>query len=830
MARKHSKAGKKRTLKQRQRKYKGGGWGFTGPSSIPGTPGTVSNPQVFTGIGDCRAVQPGYNIPYSQYGASFKGLPGMSGGKRTRKGSKGKTRKQRGGRYGFFPEGVSGVAPNGAAWWAGSYPPVQRIGCEGGSFNPLNPTHTGSSAPPGAANPNYYLKGGAQQMAPATYGVGNVDSMYYYAPTGGYANTASTWKDSVGAPVQIQVPYAARAMNQACLTTGGHPPLTGALQTGGKRSRKVRRGGVRTFSTPFGQFSFPESLGEARNAGSQFVSGLGLGGLFGLGGPAAEAPVNTTTTVAPQPPAPTPSALNGSVNANANRNNNNTNNRRNQNGRNANNNNRNNNAYPNIPTTPGSNNNNGTATPPPTPEPSPVPAPAIPPVPAPAPAPEPTPSLTGEEGSMSSSMSSSPNELNMGTMGGPTGTTDPFASLEGMNASGNGNGNGNTSASFGGRSRKSRRSRRSALKKKKFKGGSLNYRTAKNKLVAKSKNLLSKSKKNLSKLKSKVGSRIGSLTWKSTQKNILTAPQRLAGKVGIKVGNIGKKLLNKGKAAYSKFQKARTLKKAKGPIRNVSNLRGQQNAMTRSLYNNQGLQNLAMAYNAGERNAMLQSIPARQLTPTELKLAQNRHKRNMEAQKQKNRNEQARSGFRNESIIKEAERLLPQRLAEWQKAKNGPKLNPFDPDPKKPNLLNIVEELEGKNRENNKKRPVSREAWLLQKQQELKNAERSVEAGLTRAQRAERMRKLPSFGEVMRTTGNVAGNIPNSTAKIVEPEVNLLSFYEPTGKPTKTTYAPVSQTTYAPISKTTTVNDPYSYLNFDEDPYALTPPPAPEYN
>ncbi len=230
-------------MKRRQRQS-GGGWGFTGTSSIPGTPGTVNNAQVFTGIGDCRAVKPGYDIPYSNYAASFKGLPGMSGGKRTRKGSKGKkTRKQRGGRYGFFPESIGTVTPNGAAWWAGSYAPIQRIGCEGGSFNPLNPTHTGSSAPPGAANPNYWLKGGGSQMAPATYGVGNVDSMYYYGPTAGYANTASTWKDSVGAPVQIQVPFAARSMNQACLTTGGHPPLTGALQKGGRKSRK-QRGGI----------------------------------------------------------------------------------------------------------------------------------------------------------------------------------------------------------------------------------------------------------------------------------------------------------------------------------------------------------------------------------------------------------------------------------------------------------------------------------------------------------------------------------------------------------------------------------------------------------
>lgn len=284
MARKHSKSMKKRTHKGR--KHRGGGWGFTGPQSIPGTPGTVSNPQVFTGIGDCRAVKPGYDIPYSQYGASMKGLPGMSGGKHksTRRARKGKkTRKQRGGRYGFFPEGD--VNPSGQAWWAGSYAPIQRIGCEGGSFNPLNPTHTGSSAPPGAANPNYWLsqRGGAQQMAPATYGVGNVDSMYYYAPTAGYANTASTWKDSVGAPVQIQVPYAARAMNQACLTTGGPPPLTGALQKGGRRTRKQRGGNFLNnarsfFSEQASRLSPYLSLGRLRR-------NLGMNGAEGAAEP-----------------------------------------------------------------------------------------------------------------------------------------------------------------------------------------------------------------------------------------------------------------------------------------------------------------------------------------------------------------------------------------------------------------------------------------------------------------------------------------------------------------------------------------------------------------
>lgn len=285
---------KKRTHK----KHRGGGWGFTGPQSIPGTPGTVNNAQVFTGIGDCRAVKPGYDIPYSQYTASFKGLPGMSGGKNTRKGRK-NTRKQRGGRYGFYPEGD--VNPSGQAWWAGSYAPVQRIACEGTTHNPLNPTHTGSSAPPGAASPNYYmtpgkgLMSGGAQLAPATYGVGDVDSMYYYAPTAGYANTASTWKDSVGAPVQIQVPFAARSMNQACLTTGGHPPLTGALQKGGKnkRTRNQRAGGVNNYvpnvTKALGGVTnnVTNALGGVKNAFAKVPGLSGLTSMFGTSAPAA---------------------------------------------------------------------------------------------------------------------------------------------------------------------------------------------------------------------------------------------------------------------------------------------------------------------------------------------------------------------------------------------------------------------------------------------------------------------------------------------------------------------------------------------------------------
>ena len=241
MGRKSRKSSRRQ--RRTRRSQRGGGWGFTGAASIPGVPGTVSNPQVFTAIGDCRATEPGYWIPQSSYGQYQKGLPGMSGGKRRRT-----NRKQRGGRYTFdLSQGsVNGVAPNAAAWWAGTYPPVQRIACEGSTPNPLNPgPHTPSTQPLPVASANLHLNpqsGGGANNNPGTVGVGDVDSMYYYAPTAGYDNKPSTWVDSVGAPVQLQIPYAARELNPSCLTTGHPPPLTGALQRGGGFLNTIKSG------------------------------------------------------------------------------------------------------------------------------------------------------------------------------------------------------------------------------------------------------------------------------------------------------------------------------------------------------------------------------------------------------------------------------------------------------------------------------------------------------------------------------------------------------------------------------------------------------------
>lgn len=209
----------KKQRRSTRKTKKGGGWGFNGASVAPGL--VNNNGQVNVPIGDCRAVQPPSFIPTSQYGR-YTGLPGMSGGKRRSK----RSYKHKGGRYGFDIAAINEVSPNGATPWAGTYPPVHRIPCESSTPNPLNPgPHTPSTDPP-------IQKGGVGD---------GPDSAYYYAPTAGYDNKPSTWVDSVGAPVQLQIPFAARAMNPACLTTGHPEPLTGALSVqGGGRTRRRR--------------------------------------------------------------------------------------------------------------------------------------------------------------------------------------------------------------------------------------------------------------------------------------------------------------------------------------------------------------------------------------------------------------------------------------------------------------------------------------------------------------------------------------------------------------------------------------------------------------
>lgn len=166
------------------RRYRGGGLGNGYTFGAP----IVSNldaGQTVVPQSSCMAeVRPGY---ISNPGMGF-GLPGMRGGRRQR-GKK--TRRQRGGRYGFD---LSASPTFGGTPWGSGIPQVMSIPCETcGPANPLN------------------------QVG----GVGGVDSAFYSAPTAGYSNMPSTWVGSTGAPSMLQTPYDARTLNPACLKTGG---------------------------------------------------------------------------------------------------------------------------------------------------------------------------------------------------------------------------------------------------------------------------------------------------------------------------------------------------------------------------------------------------------------------------------------------------------------------------------------------------------------------------------------------------------------------------------------------------------------------------------
>jgi hypothetical protein len=177
------------------RSYRGGGLGqifsFNPVPLVPGADTGIS----FKADSSCLAAdRPGTLVNFS---AGSGGLPGMGGGRRRMRGTRGKmvkrkgSRRQRGGRYGFD---LTSSATFGGTPWGSGIPQVMSIPCESARSNPLN------------------LQAG---------GVGGIDSAFYSAPTAGYTNTPSTWVGSTGAPSMLQTPYDAKAMNPACLTTGG---------------------------------------------------------------------------------------------------------------------------------------------------------------------------------------------------------------------------------------------------------------------------------------------------------------------------------------------------------------------------------------------------------------------------------------------------------------------------------------------------------------------------------------------------------------------------------------------------------------------------------
>jgi len=125
--------------------------------------------------------------------------------------------KQAGGRYGMFPE----MGPLNPSNGVGVSPaPFGRIPCESGTLNPLNPNPNNVQSLSTAPNvPPYVIRGGSQ--FPEVQ-VGAVDSMRYYAPTGGYTHNMEAFPPGSAVPgLMINTPYNARAFNQACLKTGG---------------------------------------------------------------------------------------------------------------------------------------------------------------------------------------------------------------------------------------------------------------------------------------------------------------------------------------------------------------------------------------------------------------------------------------------------------------------------------------------------------------------------------------------------------------------------------------------------------------------------------
>lgn len=251
----------------------GAGYGFPGDSM--GAP-IVNNLVNWSSIGNCRATTPGYAITEP---ARMGGLPpwdpntapAMKGGKR---------RKMYGGAYTVNLSAMPN--PTGAALLQGGYPEIQRLSCQGSITNPMNPgPHTPSTQPPapsgwGSASqvlanswetakdiagkiqlggsqitgaPVSAIATGQQVPFPAPNNnyldlkavpgtPGGTGSPFLTSPTAGYDNKPSTWLDSVGAPVQLQLPYDARIANPACLKTGGRRKSRRANRKTGKKSRK----------------------------------------------------------------------------------------------------------------------------------------------------------------------------------------------------------------------------------------------------------------------------------------------------------------------------------------------------------------------------------------------------------------------------------------------------------------------------------------------------------------------------------------------------------------------------------------------------------------
>jgi len=156
----------RRCWTRRNRKQGGGAYQFTGASIAPGAVNNFG--QVHQGS---QSGTPDCVVGVKSDTLGFTGSPALPG-------------LQKGGRYAFdLSEPLGGGTPA-----LSGIPQVMSIPCEASTTRQSG---------------------------------GGGDNVAYFAPTAGYDNKPSGWVGSTGAPVMIQAPYEARAMNPACLTTGG---------------------------------------------------------------------------------------------------------------------------------------------------------------------------------------------------------------------------------------------------------------------------------------------------------------------------------------------------------------------------------------------------------------------------------------------------------------------------------------------------------------------------------------------------------------------------------------------------------------------------------
>jgi len=199
MPRKHRLRKLRKSRKSYKRKHSGGGSSaYTfGQAVAPGAPYAS---QVVP-VSACQAVaRPGEIMGYSPPGRG--GLPGFGGGGSRRRSKR--TRRQR--------------SIRGGGWTVNTAAPL------GGPNVLVDNTRIRPCTFGGGRRSSKKQRGGASLL-------GSPDLAAYQAPNAGYTNNPSPWVSSSGAPVLLQQPYAASAMNPACIKTAG----------GGKKRQTKRR-------------------------------------------------------------------------------------------------------------------------------------------------------------------------------------------------------------------------------------------------------------------------------------------------------------------------------------------------------------------------------------------------------------------------------------------------------------------------------------------------------------------------------------------------------------------------------------------------------------